>query len=487
MNSMYRHPLLKKRTARTFQGIILFFLLLCLCAPRSYAEDAFYSIALSKFSNEQDAKKETLKLKNAGNNAFYRKEKNPDNNSIIYQVYIEKYSSLDEAEKEAEVLKDLELISGYTIKKVPEKPQTVKEEEAPSETGEPEVLPIPQPAEAAKPSSVSEAKDKEQTPEPKAGTEKQLQETGQPPEANQPEPETGDTENKISEPAPETGEQTKGAEQPAEKNEPVHETGKTGNMAAAPEAKIEEHIKETEQPPVENEPAHETAEIENRASEPKAEKQTEEIVQSPAVSHSGSEMKNANPEHEAIGGNDHFTGASLQVGAFKDEANAEATKIQLKNLGKNAFYRHESVDGEGAFYRLYITGYKSLRDAIKDAKSLVASGVISGYSRVHSKGALTDLHESGKVEKESGGKVYFIHISSNKNKSNAEEAVARLKKLGYDAFYVLEKGPSETWYRVYIGKFRSEAEARDTGMELLDKGIISYFKPIVIDPGKLEN
>ena len=46
---------------------------------------------------------------------------------------------------------------------------------------------------------------------------------------------------------------------------------------------------------------------------------------------------------------------------------------------------------------------------------------------------------------------------------------------------------SGSWYRVYIGEFNNEAEARKKGMELLDRGLISYFKPIAIDRKTLDN
>ncbi|NLA75109.1 MAG: hypothetical protein GX846_06535, partial [Deltaproteobacteria bacterium] len=88
----------------------------------SRGEKPFFSIALSKFSSEEAAKKEELNLKNSGNNAFYRREKNPENNQIEYQVYIEKYNSVEEATREAKVLKDLELISDYHVKEVVDTP-----------------------------------------------------------------------------------------------------------------------------------------------------------------------------------------------------------------------------------------------------------------------------------------------------------------------------------------------------------------------------
>ncbi|MGD9162290.1 MAG: SPOR domain-containing protein [Desulfobacteraceae bacterium] len=363
-------------------SIIWIFLLLSvslLYAPFIHGEEPFFSIALSKFNDEQDAKKEETKLKNSGHNAFYREEKSQNNRKTIYQIYIEKYNSRDEAEKEAKVLKELELISDYTVREVKKTLPVIPEQEVPEEKKEPEVSPVPQPSESRE---------------------------------------------KAIEPGP-------GAEEV---------------QTTAPE------------------PNHAGTEEQTKAAEP-----------SPAI-------KKTKPASVINHNNSRLTGASLQVGAFSDEAIAAKLQKKLKGLGKKAFYRLESAGSKGDFYRLYITGYSTLHEAIEDAKALVKSGVISGYSRVHSKGPI-----SGTSSKEKKGKTYFLHISSNKDKANAAEYVAKLKEYGYKAFYVLEKDRSVSWYRVYIGEFKNEAEARKKGTELLDKGIISYFKPLVIDRKKLNN
>lgn len=386
---------------------ILVFSMLSVNAPLAHAEDPFFSIALSKFKNEQDAAKEESRLKNSGHNAFYREEKSPDNKKTFYQIYIEKYNSSDEAEKEARVLKELELISDYTVKEVREPQQTTPAEITPIIENGPEISPPPQATEI-----------KNQAVEPTPGPEV---------ETTAPEP-TPTPENQTTAPEPNP--------------EPEKQT-------TAPEPNPV-----TEQP----EPAH--------IDEPK-----ETYIKSkPVINHDDSRL----------------TGASLQVGAFSDEANAASLKKQLRDLGKNAFYRHESADGKGLFYRLYITGYSSLHEAIKDAKELLESGVISGYSRVHSSAPVPET-TAEEPAADQDGKTYFIHISSNKDEKNAAENVARLKEHGYKAFYVFEKEPAGSWYRVYIGEFKNEAEARKKGMELLDRGLISYFKPIVIDKNNLTN
>ena len=41
------------------------------------------------------------------------------------------------------------------------------------------------------------------------------------------------------------------------------------------------------------------------------------------------------------------------------------------------------------------------------------------------------------------------------------------------------------WFRVYIGKYDTEKEARAAGEALKEKGLVSYFKPLEIDRSAL--
>ena len=74
----------------------------------------------------------------------------------------------------------------------------------------------------------------------------------------------------------------------------------------------------------------------------------------------------------------------------------------------------------------------------------------------------------------------ILHISSFKEKENAEDELQRLGKHGYKTFLAPEQVLGESWLRVYIGDFKDEQEARKVGSELKRKGIISYFKPRTI-------
>ena len=75
----------------------------------------------------------------------------------------------------------------------------------------------------------------------------------------------------------------------------------------------------------------------------------------------------------------------------------------------------------------------------------------------------------------------MLHICSFKQKANAEKEVQRLEKHGYKSFLAEEEISGQRWFRVYIGNFKDEQEARKVGSELKRKGLISYFKPTKVD------
>ena len=172
---------------------------------------------------------------------------------------------------------------------------------------------------------------------------------------------------------------------------------------------------------------------------------------------------------------------SIQVSAYKNLDKAMEMVDHLKGLGHNAFYRYETVKGKGKWYRIYIERYGSKREAEKEAKILKKLDLISDYSIRAIEGPV----QSGSRDREYDAGVYYLHVSSFKQKSNAEKIVQRIQNHGYKAFLVAEKVSGESWFRVYIGEFDTEKEARKLGLELRKEGIISYFKTIAIDKNTL--
>lgn len=77
--------------------------------------------------------------------------------------------------------------------------------------------------------------------------------------------------------------------------------------------------------------------------------------------------------------------------------------------------------------------------------------------------------------------VCSIHIASYKNYGKAATNVNSLRKGGYPAFCEKVDIPGKgRWYRVYVGKYKSGAEALRVGKKLKRGGVIDYFKIQVI-------
>jgi cell division protein FtsN len=167
----------------------------------------------------------------------------------------------------------------------------------------------------------------------------------------------------------------------------------------------------------------------------------------------------------------------IQVGAYREKGSAVKEVNELKRLGHQAFFRHESVGSKGKWYRVYIASYDAREKAEKEGRILKDLGLISKYAVR----PISEAPQARAGEKDRGPLACFLHVSSFKEKVNAEKTVARLKGRGQKAFLVREVIAGEDWYRVYIGEFENEKAAREVGSGLREKGIISYFKPVIID------
>jgi cell division septation protein DedD len=170
-------------------------------------------------------------------------------------------------------------------------------------------------------------------------------------------------------------------------------------------------------------------------------------------------------------------GYYLKVSSLKEQAKADEVMKTLQNAGYHPFYSRESVKGKGDWYRVYLDRYESKEDAEKDGKKLMASGIISGFEIKRSAGIIQPLESVQKDEK----KVYSLHVASYKESSHADEDVRRLTEYGLRAVSMKTEISGEQWFRVYIGEFSDEKEAREKGTELIGKGVITYFKPMIID------
>ena len=178
----------------------------------------------------------------------------------------------------------------------------------------------------------------------------------------------------------------------------------------------------------------------------------------------------------SIGGAQEDEGPySIQLGAFRDHSYAVELVNSLKSLGHDAFERKERFGDNETIHRVYIEKFQSRRAAYREAKSLKDLDLISEYS-------IKSLGKAGGVKGPAeSAVVYYLHVGSYKQKDNAEKKVEMLENQDCRAVVVEEAISGETWYRIYLGEFKDEEEARRFGAKLKDKVVISYFKPIPIN------
>lgn len=77
---------------------------------------------------------------------------------------------------------------------------------------------------------------------------------------------------------------------------------------------------------------------------------------------------------------------------------------------------------------------------------------------------------------------YTLQVASFSRRAGADELSERLTKSGFEAYVKsVDLGPRGTWYRVRVGRYPDEDEARWAGLELAREGLT----PIVVrDAGK---
>jgi cell division septation protein DedD len=213
----------------------------------------------------------------------------------------------------------------------------------------------------------------------------------------------------------------------------------------------------------------------------------------------------------------------IQVASYQDLDAAVDRVNYLKRLGHNAFYRYEEVDNKGKWYRVYIEQFPSKEQAEQEASALKELELITDYEIKElneSKPAKTKVKpqttqkkeempppksadKSQEAEKTSpkqttkpapkpkkdrniSNVIFLLHVSSFKEKDNAAKKVRMLESAGQKAFFVEEELSGGTWYRVYIGKYKTEKAARAAGESLKKTGHISYYKPLKINRNSLK-
>ena len=69
----------------------------------------------------------------------------------------------------------------------------------------------------------------------------------------------------------------------------------------------------------------------------------------------------------------------IHVSSFRSRKSAEIEVSNLQKHGVQAFYRYESVEGKGKWFRVYIGTFKNRREAMEKGAELLKKGIISYY------------------------------------------------------------------------------------------------------------
>jgi len=167
----------------------------------------------------------------------------------------------------------------------------------------------------------------------------------------------------------------------------------------------------------------------------------------------------------------------IQIGAFTNFRLVLDKVLNLKSRGYYVFCGCETVKNNETLYRVFIECLQSKKEADAKAGKLKALGLITDY-------VIKPLNAKNQTEFsdcEFGSKIYLLHVSSLKQKKNAEKTVQMLQTYGDRSFFIAQEVLGESWFRVYIGEFDDESKARALGKRLLNKRLISYYKPISHD------
>lgn len=167
----------------------------------------------------------------------------------------------------------------------------------------------------------------------------------------------------------------------------------------------------------------------------------------------------------------------IQIGAFTNFRMVLDKVLDLKSRGYHAFYSCETATNNNPLYRIFIEGLRSKKETDAKASELKARGLITDYviKPVNLKHP-TALSDCG-----FGSKIYLLHVSSLKQKRNAEKTVQMLQTYGDRSFFIVHQILGASWFRVYVGEFDDESQARALGKRLQEKRLISYYKPIPLD------
>ncbi len=78
------------------------------------------------------------------------------------------------------------------------------------------------------------------------------------------------------------------------------------------------------------------------------------------------------------------------------------------------------------------------------------------------------------------GSYFTVHVASFKEISRAGKETDYLEKNGYDAVVIATEVSGLTWYRIYVGEYRTREEAAAGRLQLLDLSRIGYARVVTL-------
>jgi outer membrane protein TolC len=178
---------------------------------------------------------------------------------------------------------------------------------------------------------------------------------------------------------------------------------------------------------------------------------------------------------------------SLHVESWGLSSSAEEAVSRYRKKGLDSFYRYEYAGRrKGTWYRIYIGRYPTKAKAREIAAALIDQKIVDWFTlRKMSADAAQDGPavvpapggDSGSGHSTLRPQEWFsLQVESTVRLPAAEKAVARYGKKGLDSFYRYEDTSSKgMWYRIYVGRYPTKAEAKVAAAALIKQKIVDTF------------
>jgi cell division septation protein DedD len=95
-------------------------------------------------------------------------------------------------------------------------------------------------------------------------------------------------------------------------------------------------------------------------------------------------------------------------------------------------------------------------------------------------GQAPPISEPGTVTPAPEGSHYAVHVASFRETGRAGQETDYLEKKGHSAVVIATEVSGQTWYRVYVGEYRTREEAAAMRLQLLDLSRIGYARVVTL-------